>query len=846
MENIQMWRKLKVLILVFLFNCDFTKVNSFVYKGDKDLYVNLANSVYAWNGSCAILPCTLLKPDDVDYYLWFHNPIYDHKIKDFNGTIIYQSKKNPDVNTPLMPKNVAYFGKTEKDCTIVITNLRKEDAGFYQLRVILKSTEKKWMSKSNLSLSVSHTGPSLKLLHPLPEMQENKEVTLTCSIDYYCPSYDANLTWLHNVSGKVDMKIKKDISGISMTTTMTFLPTWKDHKKNISCVLERLQEETDRTTIQLDVKYRPQNVQINSESPIEIIEGEAVTLKCSVGSSNPPNPMVTWYKNGEILKTQGYEIRCKDSGKYHCKAENYVGNRISNAVEISVLHPPKNVLILQQFGVMEEGSQVILRCSTVANPPVYRYIWYKNDRLFFNSTDSYYTFSSITEADSGTYKCKAINDQGHQSSPPLHLDVKYAPKNVKVVINPDVKTFREGTKVSFECTVNSSNPEVTDFAWKQNNKFVASFSINKLIEAKDAGIYRCEATNKVGTSSSDDVSVEVVYPPKEPKCQVINGSTKKEGDQLTLQCETKQSNPVISRYEWFKSDKLYKTTNSNSLAIPNLQWTDAGHYSCKAINSIGGSKGDCSYLSIKYSPKNVIIKVSPGNSVTENTKVQLNCMSTAKPDKLLYTWYHNNQPLPKYEKEYALASIQMSQAGEYYCVVKNEIGSNQSPAISLHVSYSSSTIAIHAASGIVPFIILVIIVALIVRFGLKICRRPERKDLSFFVLNKPRNELSDQLDQNASSDDSLNERISYASLRFPASNNGGQRQSRVMKNHPDPNDIYSVVNKPVSTAEYENIQSSKKNQDESEDDIHYSIITNLNRSTVRERGPDVDYAMLKQ
>ncbi|XP_077116198.1 B-cell receptor CD22-like [Ranitomeya variabilis] len=838
-----MWRKLNFLVLVFLFNCVFNN-------GNIDKHVILANSVYAWNGSCAILPCTITSYATIDHYMWYFNSEYNSETQDFTGTIIYQS------NIPSQSKNVFYIGKTEKDCTIVITDLQKEDTGYYHLRLIgklakhVKPEDFRWMSMSNLSLSVSHAGPSLKF-YTDREMQENTQVTLTCSIDYYCPFYDMSLTWLQDVNGDVKMNTKNDMSGISVTTKLTFLPSWKDHNKNVSCVLHRMNEETDSRTIQLDVKYAPQNVQIMSESPIKLIEGKMITLTCSVESSNPPNPTITWYKNGKIFKTKTNDIQCKESGKYHCKAENSVGTRESSAVEISVLHPPKSMFIKKPTGNIKEGSPVTLICSTVANPPVFLYIWYKNDRQCFNSSDSRYSFSSVTDGDSGYYQCDAINDQGRNTSPAMQLDVKYGPRNVKVVVKPDTKQLKEGTEVTFECIVNSSNPEVTYIAWYQNNKLVATFSNKKSILAKDAGTYMCEASNEIGKSSSNKVSVEVLYPPKNSKCTIVNSNQKKEGEQVTFQCQSQQSNPVISSYEWFKGENLYKTTNSDFLILSNLQWNDAGTYSCKAINTIGSSKGECRGLYINYSPKNVTIKVSPGNSVTENTKVQLNCTATTPTlDKLTYSWYHNDQPLLKYQKEYALESIQMGHAGEYYCVVYNDVGSSKSQVLSLHVLYSSSTIGMYAASGIVSLIILMIFVALIIRFGsrLKTCRKTERSDLSFFVLKKPRSELSDQLDQHASSEDSL-ERINYASLQFPASINGRQSQSRAKANHPDPdpNDIYSVVKKPKSTAEYENIESSKKTQDESQDEIHYSIIPNLHRgTTVRERGPETEYAMLKK
>ncbi|XP_040276915.1 B-cell receptor CD22 isoform X4 [Bufo bufo] len=669
-NNMGAWRTWPFVFLIFLFKDALNK--------DIDMFVQLGSAITAWEGSCAVLSCKIRTHRTIANFTWYYNPEYDVAAKTFKGTIVYQSTKNAELNIPFADR-VQYVGTDEKNCTILITNLTRQDSGSYQLRLMGKDW--RWMSKSMLNLTVSDSGPGLKL-HQVPEMQENQKVALTCSIDYDCPFYDMTLTWLQNVNGKEEMILKKDIGEERSTTTkLTFVPSWKDNNKMITCLLQRMNGANDNRTIQLDVKY-----------------------------------------------------------------------------------PPKNVI---------------------------------------------------------------------------------------VVIKPDSKQFREGTLVTFECVVNNSNPDVTYIAWRKNKILLSPFSEKKAIRAEDAGMYTCEATNEIGKSPSDEVFVEVLYPPKSSSCTIPNGTNKREHKEAILKCPSMQSNPKISSYEWFKSSKLYKTTNSDSLYFPNVQWTDSGYYSCKAINALGSSpEAECAYLRIEYAPKNVSISVSPGNFVTENTNVQLTCTANAYPsNNLEYTWYHKDQALQKSEKGFVLPNVQMSHAGEYYCVVQNGIGSNKSQVVHLHVSYRTYTIAMYSAAGIGPLIAIIIIVALIVHFGVlqKTCRKTDndRSDSAFFVLKKKHNEVSDQLEQDAPSEDSLTDRINYASLQFPMSSNGGQNQPRRNPNHPEPNDIYSVVQKPRSTAEYENIESSKITQDEFQDEIHYSIITNLNKSTARERDPDVEYAMLK-
>ncbi|XP_075135289.1 B-cell receptor CD22 [Leptodactylus fuscus] len=820
-----------------------------IYQGlsEHDSNVNLASSVTAWKGSCAILPCKITSYRDIDNYTWFYNAKYDHTTKDFTGTIIYQRSilKKRDISST---KRVQYLGKTDKDCTILLTGLQVEDSGEYSLRLVDKDTWK-WMSKNNLSLLVTDSGTGLKL-ESIPDIRENKEVTLTCSIDYYCPFYNISLTWLHNVSGTVMVDMRNDRSERS-STKLTFVPTWEDNNKEISCILQGTTEANDTRTVRLDVKYAPKNVQIITESPlIKFVEGDKVTLECSVGSSNPPNPKITWYKNGQGLRLKESKVEFKESGRYYCEATNSAGKNNSNTVEISVLHPPKEIKVQKPVGNTIEGRPVTLNCSTVGNPPVYRYIWYKDGLESLSSTDSRYNISRAAEQDSGFYLCTAYNEQGTSRSEPVQLDIKYAPKDVKLVITPDRKQFLAGSDVTFQCVVNSSNPKVSSITWYKDKQWVNPLNEKKTIGVTDAGKYSCRATNEIGRSESEEVSVEVLYPPKNKNCEILNGNKQKEGEQVTLKCESTQGNPKISSYQWFKSETLYKTTNSDSLQFKNLQESDAGYYSCRATNTIGSSEEiGCNYLTVQYAPKNVVMKVSPGDYVTEYTNVQLNCTARAKPNNQRYILYYNNEPLEGSGKDYVLSNIQMSQEGEYYCIAHNDIGYNKSQVVYIHVSYSVYRIAMYTSAGIASLIAIIIIVVLIVRFRiwLKNCWKTEndKSDSSFFVLKKSTNEAPDQLGQHTSSEDSLTEQINYARLQFPARTNGGQEQPRTKPSPPDPSDIYSIVKKPKSTAEYENIESSKITQNEPQDEIHYSTITNLNKGTVRERNPEVEYAMLK-
>ncbi|XP_069804281.1 B-cell receptor CD22 isoform X4 [Dendropsophus ebraccatus] len=837
MDNIQLRVKWTFLLLLFLFRAVFSI---------RDENVKLGIRVSAWEGSCALLPCEIISRHTIDHYLWFYNSEFDKDKKDFKGVVVYHSKNEAEVNS-YFKNRVEYRGKGAKDCTILLKDLKKNDTGSYDLRQIWQDGER-WMSKSSLMLTVSE---SKGLNIHVPEMQENKSVTLTCSADYYCPVYD-KLIW-HHVGMTDNKRTTTTPTMTTTTTTLTFVPTWEDDNKNISCVLQRMNETKEMKTIQLNVKYLPQNVTVVIKPDKQIREGTQVTFNCVFTNGNPPDTNITWHKNKnpvipfKVTKT----IQAADAGSYSCKAGNKVGSSFSNPVDVDVLYGPKSVSIKKPEGNIMEGSKVTLTCISDANPPADPYLWYKNGVEYSRSNNSQYQFSRITKMDSGSYECTASNAYGSVRSMPVQLDVQYPPKNVKVVINPENKQLRQGTQVTFDCVFDKGNPVDTKITWHKKGIPVAPFKLAKTIEAADAGSYSCEAENKVGSSFSNPVDVDVLYPPKNSKCKILNGNEKRERESAELKCPTQEGNPKNLKYEWFKYEELYGTTATDTLIIPNLQWTHAGTYSCRAINIIGRSmKAVCLVLKLQYSPKNVTVGVSPGESVTEYTSVTLDCTAKANPPILSYTWYHNNKSLETNHAKHILASIQLSHAGEYHCYVTNEMGSSRSLGVHLHVSHSFSTITKYIAAAILP-LILIILTVLIIRFRFcirfKTCRKTDgdRSDSSFFVLKKAHNELSDQLDQQTASDDSLTEQINYSSLQYPVSTNGQESHPRTNTMCSDTSDIYSVVKKPI-TAEYENIESIEKTQDDSQDELHYSTIANLNKGTRRVHcDPEVEYAMLK-
>ncbi|XP_077312367.1 B-cell receptor CD22-like [Lithobates pipiens] len=303
----------------------------------RDNHVELLDKVEVWKGSCAMLPCKYKPKDDFDKFLWYYNATYDKINKEFNGTTVYNSKDENDVD-PLFAGRVQFVGKSNTDCTIVIRNIQKEDEGTYNLRLLSKNKSFKWMSKT-LTVAVSDIGATLKI-NPLPEIKESENVTLTCSISYYCPFNNISLHWIEDVNGTSTIDIRSDTSEVRTTSTLMFHPSWRDNEKNITCVLNGDDGEADNTTVQLNVMYAPDKPVIKKYG--ELIEGKDITLECST-KANPPVSLYVWLKDGAECYNHTsnqftiYNIKEDDSGSYTCLARNKLGEAKSDKLDLNVI-----------------------------------------------------------------------------------------------------------------------------------------------------------------------------------------------------------------------------------------------------------------------------------------------------------------------------------------------------------------------------------------------------------------------------------------------------------------------------------------------------------------------------
>uniref|UniRef100_A0A3B4DAK7 Ig-like domain-containing protein n=1 Tax=Pygocentrus nattereri TaxID=42514 RepID=A0A3B4DAK7_PYGNA len=145
-----------------------------------------------------------------------------------------------------------------------------------------------------------------------------------------------------------------------------------------------------------------------------ILEGSSVTLTCS-SDGNPPVEY-NWIKGtSSVGKGETYtmkKISSVNSGEYKCRSSNEHGEKLSEALTLNVLYPPKSVSVsISPSSETAEGSSVNLTCSSDANPPVQNYTWFKE-----GGSSPVGSGHSYMAPQRGSYYCEAQNEHGSQKS----------------------------------------------------------------------------------------------------------------------------------------------------------------------------------------------------------------------------------------------------------------------------------------------------------------------------------------------------------------------------------------------------------------------------------------------
>ncbi|XP_036417119.1 B-cell receptor CD22-like [Colossoma macropomum] len=313
-----------------------------------------------------------------------------------------QGSEPPDLSDdPEYSGRVQYLGDKHSDCTLRLSDVREEDQSKYYFRFITDQTGGRYQGAEGVDLSVTD------LQVEVPErVIEGDKVTLTCKTTCSL-TVRPTFTWYrngHRLSSSTDQ--------------LHLQPVSREDAGRYRCAVLGLRSPE----VTLNVRYGPKSISVSVSPSGEIVEGSSVTLTCS-SDANPPVEY-NWFKGTSLVaKGETYtmnKISSVDSGEYKCRSSNEHGEKLSEALTLNVLYPPKNISVsISPSGEIVEGSSVTLTCSSDANPPVQSYTWFKEGGS--SPVGSGHSYRALQ---SGSYYCVAQNEHGSQKSAAVTVTVK--------------------------------------------------------------------------------------------------------------------------------------------------------------------------------------------------------------------------------------------------------------------------------------------------------------------------------------------------------------------------------------------------------------------------------------
>ncbi|XP_023050003.2 intercellular adhesion molecule 5 [Piliocolobus tephrosceles] len=411
-----------------------------------------------------------------------------------------------------------------------------------------------------------------------------------------------------------------------------------------------------------------------------VSEGQMVTVTCAaVAQALVTLEGVPAAVLGQPAQLQLNATENDDRRNFFCDAtldvdgETLIKNR---SAELRVLYAPRlDDSDCPRSWTWPEGPEQTLRCEARGNPEPSVHC----ARSDGGAVLALGLLGPITRALSGTYRCKAANDQG-EAVKDVTLTVEYAPA-LDSVGCPERITWLEGTEASLSCVAHGVPPP--DVICMRSGELAAVIEGLLRVTREHAGTYRCEATNPRG-SAAKNVAITVEYGPRfeEPSCP--SNWTWVEGSGHLFPCEVdgkpQPSVKCVGSGDATEGVLLPLAPPDHSPIAPRIPRVLApGIYVCNATNR-HGSVAKTVVVSAE-SPPEMDESTCPSHQTwLEGTEASaLACAARGRPSPGVLC-SREGTPWPEQQR------VSREDAGIYHCVATNAHGTD-SRTVTVGVEY---------------------------------------------------------------------------------------------------------------------------------------------------------------
>ncbi|XP_036114970.1 cell adhesion molecule 1 isoform X2 [Molossus molossus] len=274
---------------------------------------------------------------------------------------------------------------------------------------------------------------------------------------------------------------------------------------------------------------------------VTVIEGEVATISCQVNKSDDsviqllnPNRQTIYFRDFRPLKDSRFQllnfssselkvsltnVSISDEGRYFCQL--YTDPPQESYTTITVLVPPRNLMIDIQKDTAVEGEEIEVNCTAMASKPATTIRWFKGSKELKGKSEveewsDMYTVTSqlmlkVHKEDDGVPVICQVEHPAVTGNlqTQRYLEVQYKPQVRIQMTYPLQGLTREGDALELTCDA-VGKPQPVMVTWVRVDDEMPQHAvlsgpnlfINNLNKT-DNGTYRCEASNVVGKAHSD-------------------------------------------------------------------------------------------------------------------------------------------------------------------------------------------------------------------------------------------------------------------------------------------------------------------------------------------------------
>ena len=370
------------------------------------------------------------------------------------------------------------------------------------------------------------------------------------------------------------------------------------------------------------------------------------------------------------------KVHSGNAGSYAVVVTNSVGTATS-VVAVLTCNAPPYILSQPQNQMVGQGQNGSFSVASIGLAPV-TYQWRRNGLAVAGATSSTLALTNIQANQAGSYTVALTNSYGSVTSAVATLTVNLPPG---ITTQPQSQIALGGQSATFLIVANGATPQ--SYQWSLNGTGLAGATNSTLaltnVQTTDAGSYTVVVTNYLGAATSVVASLTVAVPAAittQPMSQTVT-----QGQNASFSVAASGTAPLS--YQWSLNSMALAGSTNATLALMNVQSTDAGSYTVTVWNPWNSVTSAVAALTVAVPP---IITTQPLSQIATQGQSATFSVAASGAVPLGYQWSMNGTTISgATDATLALTNVQSTDAGSYTVTVWNQWSSVMSAAAALAV-----------------------------------------------------------------------------------------------------------------------------------------------------------------